>query len=281
MDKPRDYKIFSGFIIKIIAIIAMTFDHIGYFLETLPDVPVFEPLFRVIGRLSFPLFIFLLVEGIRYTKNTAKYFLRLSLLALAFFVGQMFYFYFNRESTLVSPAVDLILTATCVYLLKRKDKFSFLAILPIAWSFVCLFARNYELTNNTTVKWAPFFLRADYTIYGPLLGIAFYYSNILGRMFLNQKEETKVFVDTTYERTTVNLISALFLFVVTIIFTLSDKHCLHVIYYLPWELYATLAFIPILLYSGKRGYNAKWFQYGCYFYFPMHLIIIFLIFALL
>ena len=48
-----------------------------------------------------------------------------------------------------------------------------------------------------------------------------------------------------------------------------------------WQIYSLFAFIPILFYSGKRGYNAKWFQYGAYIYFPAHLIIIYLIFALL
>ena len=37
----------------------------------------------------------------------------------------------------------------------------------------------------------------------------------------------------------------------------------------------------ILLYNGKRGYNAKWFQYGCYLYYPIHLLIIFGIGSLL
>ena len=31
----------------------------------------------------------------------------------------------------------------------------------------------------------------------------------------------------------------------------------------------------LLLYSGKRGYNAKWFQYGSYLYYPIHLLVIF------
>ena len=37
----------------------------------------------------------------------------------------------------------------------------------------------------------------------------------------------------------------------------------------------------ILLYNGKRGYNKKWFQYGSYIYYPLHLVIIYGIYALL
>ena len=37
----------------------------------------------------------------------------------------------------------------------------------------------------------------------------------------------------------------------------------------------------ILLYNGKRGYNAKWFQYGSYLYYPLHLGIIILIFIII
>ena len=38
---------------------------------------------------------------------------------------------------------------------------------------------------------------------------------------------------------------------------------------------AMIAGAFILLYSGKRGYNAKWFQYGSYLYYPIHLLVVF------
>ena len=47
------------------------------------------------------------------------------------------------------------------------------------------------------------------------------------------------------------------------------------------EIYALLSPLMIFFYNGKRGYNKKWFQYGAYLYFPVHIVIIFLIFTLI
>lgn len=282
MEKTRDFKVLNGFWIKIIAIISMTFDHVGYFLQPHGNLHVVFDIFRVIGRLSFPLFIFLLVEGVIHTKNTRNYFIRLSLLALAFLIGQLFaYFVIDKSNKFTSPAVDLLLTAALVYFLKRKDWFSLLGIIPIAWALISMFVRNYETVHLTSVKWWPFFLRPDYTLFGPLLGIGFYYANDLAKLFLNSKDETKNFLGTSYERTTKNVISAIFLILLTISFTFIDRNALNLCFNIPWQIYSLFAFIPILLYNGKRGYNAKWFQYGCYIYFPAHLILIYLIFSLI
>ena len=282
METQRDFKIFSGFIIKVMAIVFMTFDHVGYFLQKYKNLQDLADIFRILGRLAFPLFIFLLVEGIIHTKNTLKYFVRLSLLALAFLIGQLFYYFVvSKNSEMLSPAVDLLLTASLVYFLKRKDKYSFLAIIPFAWSLITMIVRNYELANSTEVTWWPFFIRPDYTMYGPLLGIAFYYANDLSILFLKSNEGTKDWIGTTYERTTKNVMSAVFLILLTVAFSFMDRQGLHLIFSIPWQIYSLFAFIPILLYSGKRGYNAKWFQYGCYIYFPAHLVLIFLIFSLL
>jgi hypothetical protein len=37
---------------------------------------------------------------------------------------------------------------------------------------------------------------------------------------------------------------------------------------------ALLALIPIWLYRGRQGYHSKWFQYVCYGFYPVHLLII-------
>ena len=103
-----------------------------------------------------------------------------------------------------SPVIDLLLSATAVYLLKRKDKLSFLAILPVAWAILTLVVRNYETTHLKEVSWLPIFVRPDYSIYGPLLAIGFYYSFELAPIFLKSNEGTKNLVGTTYEQTTAN-----------------------------------------------------------------------------
>jgi len=66
----------TSFHLKLIAIIAMLVDHIGAVL--FPEIIVF----RIIGRLAFPLFAFLLTEGYRHTSNLKSYLIRLGVFAL-------------------------------------------------------------------------------------------------------------------------------------------------------------------------------------------------------
>ena len=47
------------------------------------------------------------------------------------------------------------------------------------------------------------------------------------------------------------------------------------------QLYALISGAFILLYNGQRGYNAKWFQYGSYIFYPLHLLIIIGIFLII
>ncbi|NLH02388.1 MAG: fimbrial assembly protein, partial [Clostridiales bacterium] len=49
--------------IKMLAIVTMLIDHIGAIF--FPQIP----LFRIIGRLSFPLFCFFIAQGVLYTSN--------------------------------------------------------------------------------------------------------------------------------------------------------------------------------------------------------------------
>ena len=76
MNVNENYKCINGFILKMIAILTMLTDHIGAVL--FPG----QMLFRYIGRIAFPIFIFLLVEGFLHTRNIRKYELRLFLFAL-------------------------------------------------------------------------------------------------------------------------------------------------------------------------------------------------------
>lgn len=66
----------SSFVLKIIAMISMFFDHFGYGL-----VGHFSS-FNYIGRLAFPIFAFQISEGYLHTKNLKKYFLRLFIFAI-------------------------------------------------------------------------------------------------------------------------------------------------------------------------------------------------------
>ena len=53
--------------LKIIAMVSMVLDHVG--LLFFSDMIIF----RVLGRIAFPIFAYMIAEGCRYTKNRAKY----------------------------------------------------------------------------------------------------------------------------------------------------------------------------------------------------------------
>ena len=40
---------------------------------------------------------------------------------------------------------------------------------------------------------------------------------------------------------------------------------------------ALLALIPIWLYRGRPGYHSKLFQYSCYAFYPVHMLVLVLI----
>lgn len=83
----------SGSTVKIIAVAAMLIDHIAavvlirqirvdYYGSVASGLYGCYTVMRLIGRLGFPLFCFLLVEGFQKTKSVAKYAFRLGLFAL-------------------------------------------------------------------------------------------------------------------------------------------------------------------------------------------------------
>ncbi|MBR4200192.1 MAG: TraX protein [Oscillospiraceae bacterium] len=91
--KTKKYKILSGSVLKLIALITMLIDHTTLWIMTLyplaerqvflfSDSVTFYILGRAIGRIAFPIYCFLIAEGCRYTHDRKKYGIRL--LAFAF-----------------------------------------------------------------------------------------------------------------------------------------------------------------------------------------------------
>ena len=78
----------TGDILKLIAIITMVIDHTGVLLY--PDLRIL----RTIGRISFPIFAWLLVQGFIHTSDRKKYGLRFFYFALA---AEIPYAFLNRD----------------------------------------------------------------------------------------------------------------------------------------------------------------------------------------
>lgn len=67
---------FTGNALKIIAAVAMVCDHAGIMI-----FPQF-PILRIIGRLAYPIFAFMIAEGCKYTRSKPRYFGMVFLLAI-------------------------------------------------------------------------------------------------------------------------------------------------------------------------------------------------------
>ena len=70
-NKTKFFPSLTGNQLKIIALIAMTCDHVGF--QLLPQYGFL----RWLGRLAFPIFAYMIAEGAKYTKNRVRYFLQM------------------------------------------------------------------------------------------------------------------------------------------------------------------------------------------------------------
>jgi len=155
---------FGRELLKWIAIITMTVDHVGVILY-----PEFTVL-RFIGRFSFPLFAYLLILGIENTRNIRNYFTRLFIFALisqvpfflaidygpfdslniffTLFSGLLFIYFFKKSSVFVLVPVfaSLVLPFDygiygiamigCMYILKENTKFGVFSLVLLNTLFL-------------------------------------------------------------------------------------------------------------------------------------------------
>ena len=86
----RSKTFMSSFILKLLAIIFMTCDHIGLlfltpYAYTDSYLSIIYWILRILGRFSLPIFAFLLSEGLVHTSSRLKYIFRLAI--MAFIIG--------------------------------------------------------------------------------------------------------------------------------------------------------------------------------------------------
>lgn len=146
----------SGNQLKLIALIAMTIDHVGAHL--LPHYRIL----RIIGRISMPIYAFLIAEGCRYTKNKFKYLGLMAGLALGM---QLIYFFMKgwiKQCILVTFSLSIILIYALQYVQKKKNTWSCLVFLAVLVGAYCF--------STVLPKYIPGF-SVDYGFKGILLPV--------------------------------------------------------------------------------------------------------------
>ncbi len=141
----------TGAQLKWIAILTMVVDHMGVIL--FPEYLIF----RYIGRLSFPIFCFLLVEGFVHTRNIQKYMIRLGGFAL---ISEIPYdLAFNHD-----------------FLNFEKQNVFFTLCLGVGILYILKYTKN-SLEKAVYIAFGMFFaevLKSDYGAFGVALIIWFY-----------------------------------------------------------------------------------------------------------
>lgn len=160
MEKRMDFKCLSASGLKLIAVITMTIDHIGAVL-----LPQYLFL-RMIGRLAFPIYCYMIVNGLFHTKNCGKYILRLFTFAL---ISEVFFdlaFYgevINKEHQNVFFTLGIGLTVIAV-----------IEKLRIKYGIYSIFVSTADIIILAAGCATAYFLRTDYSFYGVLMIYGFY-----------------------------------------------------------------------------------------------------------
>jgi len=293
LSETKQYNILSGFILKIIALIAMTCDHVGVMMDYYSVGGEAVYILRAIGRLALPLFCFLLVEGVLHTKSFKKYILRLGICALLILIAQLIMQYGIKIAVVQGNIfIDLILGALAIKCLQNKNIYvKLLAILPVLFGVFCFIFFSMEYAYNSVAYGYPYFLRAQYFHYSIVLIILFYLANIASKPVMEMFNlNPELYKGTNIERLIINaLCFGFYLFWAVLNYVIVGLWLINQTFdwitfswwEVKYEMYGLISGALLLLYSGQRGYNRKWFQYGCYAFYPLHLLIIYGIFVIL
>ncbi len=147
-------KFFSGNFIKLIALVSMTIDHIGYIL--FPDVLIL----RLIGRLAFPIYAYFIAEGCVYTKNKYRYFFTILGLGLACQLINIFLANDNILNILLTFSLSIIIIYLIQFIKKSiSDNNTSAKVTGIV----------YVLLVVTAIYIFTFFVKVDYGFIGVLL----------------------------------------------------------------------------------------------------------------
>ena len=234
-------KIFlNGNTIKIIAIIAMTIDHLAWMgIEEYSHAETALQIFlHCIGRLTAPIMFFFVAEGYHYTRNYWKYLSRMAILAV---VSHFAFCYFAYQS--FNPFQNELFNATSI-------------IWPLLWGLIFLKVWDEEKINNL--------FKILITLVGCILTVTSDWSCAASLAILMIGRNRGNFY-----KQMLWLMAIITLYAVA--FYIFKNKTYGMVHMASWFA------VPLLsLYSGRRG-KPLWLGKFFYLYYPIHLIIIGLI----
>ncbi|MGF6905657.1 TraX family protein [Fusobacterium sp. PH5-44] len=268
---PSEEKIgMTGFSIKIIATFVMFIDHITAstfnmwipFLYrnnfSLEEMEILRVSLRSIGRLSFPVFCFLVVEGFVHTKNIKRYILSMLIFGV-----------------ISEVPFDMAIFNTIIYWGHQNVYFT-LSLGLITLSGIKLYGKNFgiKLCIALGIAIMASLLKTDYGFYGVLLIVVLYIYRenrwkkyLLSSVVLIMSYSSDILITMIkYILTSANIKESLPLVINYIIESV------------PWGTYfayitfSIFTFIIMELYNGKKGKNIN--KYLFYGFYPIHLLLL-------
>lgn len=229
----------SGNALKIFAAVTMLIDHIGYIL-----LPQYQIL-RIIGRLAFPIFAFMIAEGCKYTKNKLRYLLTMLLFAA---VCQIVYYLYDG-STKMCVLVTFTLSSLMIFALQKCKKVFFDPGANLFYKalWVLLF-----LGSVAVVREFCQFVHVDYGFRGTLVPLA---ASLFRRSGENDPNWLK--------KLDCNAVHVLTTGCALLFLCRSSSYI---------QYYCLLSLPLLLCYSGKRGKGKM--KYFFYIFYPAHLAVL-------
>lgn len=245
--------------IKVIALIAMTADHIGKNLRVLLP-PWLEIGLQILGRCAAPLFAYAVVVGMQHTAHPWRYALRMYASSWVLLLGNAL-----LEAAIPAHSLgfnlpnDVFLTYTVLIIFLiglrglcdtiRRHQFSCglvaaLALLLASAGFSCLLPQS--LLRMALLPWPP--LKLDYGYLIPLGCVWF-------------------FCKTRKSQSLVYGLFCLGMLVATLWRGSESGNLLWLLFVEDYQWTMVLALPVIYLYNGQRGAGRKWFFYA---YYPLH-----------
>lgn len=240
--KKNPIGLLSSSTLKLIGCILMAIDHIGYHL--FPDILIL----RIIGRLSMPIFAFLIAEGCHYTKNKLKHFLLIFISGIIFLLGVWIF----DGSWFGNIFLQFSISILYIYLIDLLKKFIFKGkhkILKLILSVIVFVIALIPATYLFKV------FKFDYDFFVTLLPV------IVSMLYLKDYSNHKIikYIDNLYVKL---IVSAGILVLI----------CSNTNYYHPIQWHALLALPLLLLYNEEVG--CKKLKYFFYLFYPAHIAII-------
>ncbi|MDE7288639.1 MAG: conjugal transfer protein TraX, partial [Oscillospiraceae bacterium] len=200
-----------------------------------------------VGRLAYPIFAFMIVEGYTHTHNLRKYMLRLLFWAVVTEIpfnlmcsGSIFFpFHQNVLWTFLISLLMIILIEKCRTKFKPVS-FVLLSVLIVVLGYVAGYAAIVDYFGEGVLMVLMFYFFRTPNLKNRLLQlICMYILNV--EMLGGYSYEFALFGHS---------------------FEFAQQG------------FAILSLIPIWLYSGRQGFHSKAFRYFCYAFYPVHMLLL-------